>query len=128
MPQWQNVGEKYKHWERGALWLWGEPQEGREYIIGVDCAEGVREGGDNSCFQIIDMQGLEQVAEFYSNNVSPNVYAQILQQIGVYYNTALVVIESNGVGSAVANALHMGLNYDNCNLQCCLSHLYHLKY
>ena len=84
-----------------------------EYIIGVDCAEGISDGGDNSAFQVLDMETLEQVAEFYSNSITPNNYAQVLEQTGRYYNTALIIVETNGVGSAVASALHLGLGYDN---------------
>jgi hypothetical protein len=117
MPQWYNRGEKYYGWEPGAFWVWEEPCEGHEYIIGVDCAEGVKDGGDNSCFEIIDQKTLEQVAEFYSNSVAPNTFAMILERAGIMYNHGLIVVESNGVGSAVAGALYLGLGYDNLHFE-----------
>ena len=95
------------------MWIWKEPVDGHEYIIGGDCAEGVGSEGDNSCFQIIDAVNLEQVAEFYSNLVPPNMYAQILNQIGVYYNTATIIIENNSIGGAVLNALCNDLAYES---------------
>jgi hypothetical protein len=113
MPKWCNRDDLEHGWEKGALWIWKEPYDGHEYIIGVDCAEGVSEDGDNSAFHVLDMETLEQVAEFYSNIITPNPFAQVLDQIGKFYNSALIVIESNGVGSAVVSALHLGLNYDN---------------
>ncbi|MCK9459665.1 MAG: hypothetical protein M0R80_08505 [Proteobacteria bacterium] len=113
MEQWANRGEKNYGWERGALWVWEEPHEAHDYIIGVDCAEGVKENGDSSCFHVIDMKTLEQVAEFYSNIITPNSFSMVLERIGIMYNHALIVVESNGVGCAVANALHLGLGYDN---------------
>lgn len=105
---------KIDEWEKdGALWLWREPHEGHEYIIGVDCAEGVGDDGDNSCIQVFDQATLEQVAEFYSNLVPPYIFAQIINEIAIYYNNALVVIENMGPGGAVLSNLQHELFYDN---------------
>jgi hypothetical protein len=98
---------------KGALWVWKEPVEGRDYIVGADCAEGQAENNDNSCFQVIDQITCEQVAEFYSNTVSPNVFAQILKEVCIYYNNALLVVENMGPGIAVLNTLQNHLFYDN---------------
>ena len=95
--KWANESQQNYDWQDGALWIWKEPMIGHEYIIGCDCAEGVGKDGDNSCFEIIDATSLEQVAEFYSNLVPPNVFAQIINQIGLYYNTATVVVENNAI-------------------------------
>jgi len=102
---------------KGALWIWKEPQEGKEYIIGVDCAEGQGENNDNSSFQIVEATSCEQVAEFYSNTVPPHVFAQILNEIGKFYNNALLVVEANGPGSAVLSNLQSQLYYDNIYFQ-----------
>jgi hypothetical protein len=111
--KWSNRQERKVDWEAGALWVWKEPQDGHEYILAADCAEGVGEGGDNNCFHVLDQKTLEQVAEFYSDNIPPSIFSQVINQIGIYYNTALVVIESNGVGSAVCSSLELGLQYEN---------------
>lgn len=112
-PKWANEGERNQDWESGALWLWKEPMVGHEYIIGADCAEGVGKDGDNSCFQVIDAANMEQVAEFYSNTVPPSMFAGILNQMGIYYNTATVVVENNTIGGAVLNSLSNDLGYEN---------------
>ena len=112
-PKWTNEGERNQEWEHGALWLWKEPMVGHEYIIGADCAEGVGKDGDNSCFQVIDAANMEQVAEFYSNTVPPSMFAGILNQIGIYYNTATLVVENNTIGGAVLNSLSNDLGYEN---------------
>lgn len=98
---------------RGALWVWKEPVIGREYIMGVDCAEGQGENNDNSCFQVLDFVTLEQVGEFYSNTVPPHVFSQIVKEVGIFYNNALVVVENMGPGVAVLNSLQNQLYYDN---------------
>lgn len=110
--KWKNEAEKMGDWEPGALWLWKEPMVGHEYIIGVDCAEGVGKDGDNSCFEVIDVANMEQVAEFYSNTVPPSTFASILNQIGIYYNTATLVVENNAIGGAILNSLSNDLGYE----------------
>ena len=111
--KWHNkMAVQKMNWEPGALWLWKEPVDGHDYLIGVDCAEGVGDDGDNSCFQILDASTMEQVAEFYSKFVPPHVFAQIINQIGIYYNTATVVVEANAVGAAVLSNLSNDLAYE----------------
>ena len=110
--KWANEGDRTGDWENGALWIWREPMMGHEYIIGADCAEGVGKEGDNSCFQVIDVANMEQVAEFYSNTVPPSTFAGILNQVGVYYNTATLVVENNAIGGAVLNSLSNDLGYE----------------
>jgi hypothetical protein len=102
-----------KEFDSGALWLWKEPQDGHEYIIGVDAAEGVGEDGDNSCLEVFDQSTLEQVAEFYSNCVPAHIFAQIVNEVGVYYNNAMVVVENMGHGSAVLSTLEHVLFYEH---------------
>ena len=110
--KWTNESQQKQEFEDGALWIWKEPMVGHEYIIGADCAEGVGKDGDNSCFEIIDATSFEQVAEFYSNLVPPNVFAQIINQIGIYYNTATVAVENNAIGGAVINCLSNDMGYE----------------
>jgi len=107
------VSHVEKDGNRGALWMWKEPVDGHEYVIGADCAEGQGENNDNSAFQVIDTATLEQVAEFYSNTVEPHVFAQILNELGVYYNNAIVAVENMGPGGAVLSNLQHTLFYEN---------------
>jgi len=116
-PKWTNTTGRMSQLEgefsKGAMWIWKEPIEGHEYIIGVDCAEGQGENNDNSCFQVIDSSTLEQVAEFYSNIILPHEFSQVLNEVGTFYNSALIVIESMGAGGAVASSLQHNLYYEN---------------
>lgn len=120
-PQWNNLIEAREQrvmdmdkWDRGALHIWREPVAGREYIIGVDCAGGMGEDNDNSCFEIIDSVTCEQVAEFYSNLIPPYNFAQILAVVGKNYNNALIVAEDNGgYGTSVLERLQHDFQYDN---------------
>lgn len=111
-PKWTNKNSKEVE-NSGALWIWKEPQEGKEYILSADCAEGMGENADNSCFELLNMETMEQVGEFYSNLVPPNTFAQIIKEVATYYNTALVVVENMAQGSAVLNTLQNNLFYEN---------------
>lgn len=111
--QWTNKNTRESEDNMGALWVWKEPQEGKEYILSADCAEGMGENADNSCFQVLNIETMEQVAEFYSNVVPPNTFAQIIKEVATYYNTALVVVENMAQGGAVLNTLQNNLFYEN---------------
>lgn len=121
-PKWVNKMGRIAQMENeeshtGAFWVWKEPVDGHEYIIGADAAEGQAENNDNSCFQIIDTSTLEQVAEFYSNIIVPHEFAQVLHEVGIYYNNALMVVENMGPGGAVLSNLQHTLFYENLHFE-----------
>jgi hypothetical protein len=96
---------------KGALWIWKEPIASKEYIFGIDSSEGV--GADNSCIQVFDVEAKEQVAEFYSNIITPYEFAQVVYELAILYNNALLVIEEMSAGLSVINTLQNELYYDN---------------
>ena len=119
-PQWNNHYEAREQriddpdtWERGSLHIWREPIEGRDYIIGVDAAEGMGEDNDNSCFEVIDAVTCEQVAEFYSNTCPPHNFSQVVAMIGRMYNNALIIVESQSAGLTVLEKLQHEFFYEN---------------
>lgn len=50
--------------KNGELWIWKEPEFGRQYVIGVDTAAGVK-GGDPCVMSVVDVMTRELVAEWY---------------------------------------------------------------
>ncbi len=96
---------------KGALWIWKEPVPGKEYYFGIDSSEGV--GADNSCIQVIEIESKEQVAEFYSNVITPYEFAQVIYELAILYNNALLIIEEMSAGLSVINTLQNELYYDN---------------
>lgn len=96
---------------KGALWIWKEPIANKEYYFGIDSSEGV--GADNSCIQVFDIEAKEQVAEFYSNNITPYEFAQVIYELAILYNNALLIIEEMSAGLSVINTLQNELYYDN---------------
>jgi hypothetical protein len=52
------------------FFFWKEPDPNKTYIIGVDVAEGLQQ--DFSTIQVIELETLEQVAEYRNNTVKEN--------------------------------------------------------
>tara|TARA_B100000131_G_scaffold321197_1_gene371219 strand:+ start:1980 stop:3557 length:1578 start_codon:yes stop_codon:yes gene_type:complete len=84
------------------MWVWKNPGQQSKYIISADVARG--DGSDYSAFHVIDVETLEQVAEFKSK-VDTTRYANILMSVGTEYNDAILVVENNNVGWAVLQVL-----------------------
>lgn len=120
-PQWNNLDEAREQrvvdmekWVRGALHIWREPVDGREYVLGIDCAAGLGGENDNSVIQVIDAVTCEQVAEFYSNLCPPYNFSQIVSMVGNLYNNGMIVVEDNGgYGTSVLDKLQHDFYYEN---------------
>jgi hypothetical protein len=118
-PEWENDDTgAHEDWKminpkftRGAMWIWEEPKDGVEYILAADVSHGV--GQDNSAFHVVRLDTLEQVAEFYSNSIPANDFAQVVFNVAQWYKGALVAVEAAEQGLTVINKLEYGLGYDN---------------
>ena len=90
-----------------------EPKQGRNYLIAVDCARGLRL--DYSAFVVIDVTELpyKLVAKYRSNEVTPLIFPQVLYNIGNYYNEAHILVETNDVGGQVVSNLALEYGYEN---------------
>lgn len=77
----------------GNLRIWEHPTATNRYSVGVDVAEGFA-GGDFSCAEVLDVRNYEQVAEWHGH-MGQEEFAAELIRLGKYYNSALLVIESN---------------------------------
>lgn len=94
----------------GELSLWEEPVSGEQYDIGADPATGI-EGGDWVVACVVKRRNREQVAE-WRGRVDPFAFADILYNLGMYYNTAQVGVEVDGIGFATNDRLvKMGYQY-----------------
>jgi hypothetical protein len=80
-----------------ALWIWKYPDPTRDYIVIADVARG--DGNDYSAFHVIDVESLEQVAE-YKGKLDTKSYGNTLVSIATEYNDALLVVENANVGWA----------------------------
>ena len=91
------------------LWIWKEPVMGHKYIMGVDVSRGDSE--DFSCFQIIDFDTREQVAEFVGK-LPPDTMAEICYKWANMYSTFIVVDITGGMGVSTSRKLQE-LGYKN---------------
>lgn len=96
-----------------STWIWELPQEGHQYIAGIDVARG--DGEDTSTIVIIDFTTMEQVLE-YQGKIQPDLLAQLVEEYGEMYKAYSVVDVTGGLGvSTVLKLLEFNykrLHYD----------------
>lgn len=95
------------------IWIWEEPQEGHQYVMGVDVSRG--DGEDASTIVIVDFTTMEQVME-YQGKIQPDLLAQVVEEYGEMYKAYTVVDITGGMGvSTVLKLLEFDykrLHYD----------------
>lgn len=91
------------------FWIWKEYSRERNYILVGDVARG--DGADNSVFHILDVESMEQVAE-YRGKPTIDIFAQILFEAGTEYGQCMIVVENNNIGFSVLEKL-TEMNYKN---------------
>ena len=99
-----------RSWFNNGLTIWKTPARGVKFYIGVDTGEGV--GKDYSAFEIIDAN-CEQYAEFKSNKIKPYAYAEVIRNIGIWYNNANLIVEKMSAGHTVVEKLYNECHYRN---------------
>ncbi len=112
-----NVKEpKYTSGLEQETWIWEEPQEGHQYIMGVDVSRG--DGEDSSTIVVVDFTTMEQVME-YQGKIQPDLLAQVVEEYGNLYKAYTVVDVTGGMGvSTVLKLLefeYKHLHYDDSN-------------
>lgn len=93
-----------------SFFIYQIPKAGKRYYIGADLSEGV--GQDYSVIEVLNSDG-EQVAEFYNNKIKPYQMSEIINEIGKYYNYALLCVEKASGGHSVIERLRYDLHYMN---------------
>ena len=100
----------------GEIWIWKQPEEGHQYIMGVDVSRG--DGEDSSTIVMLDFTTMEQVME-YQGKIQPDLLAQIVEEYGELYKAYTVVDITGGMGvSTVLKLLEFDykrLHYDTPN-------------
>lgn len=90
------------------LQIWEEPLP-KNYVIGADVAEGT--GGDFSVATVMDVETTTTVAR-WRGDCEPHEFGEILEQLGRYYNNALIACEINNHGLTTVQRLR-DLHYPN---------------
>lgn len=93
--------------------IYEDPIENHAYVIIVDISEGV--GGDYSVINVFDIteKPYKQVMVWRANTVSPTILPEFIYAIGMKYNEAFVLPETNSIGAETANLLYNEYEYEN---------------
>ena len=90
-----------------SLEVWKEPELRSGYVLGVDTAEGLKHG-DFSCIQVINIGTGEQAA-IWHGHIAPDLLAEEVMSVGLWYNDALCCVESNNHGlTTITELRHLG--------------------
>lgn len=95
--------------EGAPLKVWIPPQEGHEYVIGADVAEGIEE--DYSAASVLDRNTHTTVARF-RGDLEPSDFGEYLAILGKWYNQALIGAEINNHGLTTVQRLR-DVGYNN---------------
>lgn len=85
------------------FWIWKHPEASKKYIVSLDPSQGTSQ--DRACIQVLDIDDMEQVAEFYGFAATTQL-PNMVKDIARVYNDAYVVIEANSIGDGVFNSLY----------------------
>jgi hypothetical protein len=69
-----------------------------EYVVGCDPSR--TQYGDPACIQVLNRSTLEQVAVWHGHAIDAEL-AELIANLGFWYNTAMVNVEINGGGAGV---------------------------
>jgi hypothetical protein len=87
----------------GPFSIWEEPEETSHYVVGADVAEGLSHGDYSSAHIINAATGM--VAAHWHGRIDPDLFGEMLAEIGLMYNGALVGVENNNHGLTTLKAL-----------------------
>lgn len=80
---------------KGYVSIWKEPEDGMEYSIGADVAEGLVSGDFSAAY--VGNSEFDFVARWYGH-IDPDLYGEELVKLGKYYNYAYLGVENNNHG------------------------------
>jgi hypothetical protein len=82
------------------LRVWDHPKPGADYVIGADVAMG-RHDGDDSVAYVLRRDTQQFVARL-AGKIEPDLFADLIVELGWYYNEAFICPENNSIGMATA--------------------------
>jgi hypothetical protein len=88
------VNRKFIPAFQGNVRVWELPDVTHRYVIGADTGGERKEDSDPSCAYVIDKDYCKVVALIYGWP-EWDVFADILYEVGLFYNNALLIVENN---------------------------------
>jgi hypothetical protein len=80
----------------GPLSIWDFPSDEGVYVIGADVAEGLSYGDYSSAHVIDATTGI--IVAHWHGHIEPDLFGEMLAELGWFYKTALLGIENNNHG------------------------------
>jgi len=96
VPAWKKVDNKLQALE-------GHPRKGSIYSLGADVAAGV--GKDRSVMEVVCVDTQEQVAEWVSDRIEPDAFADKIASLAEIYNNSFATVEANNHGIVTLDIL-----------------------
>ncbi len=112
LPLPNNLPVSLKQWYNRGLTIYELPKHNTKYYAGIDTAEGLGGNRDYSVIEIFDEE-CRQVAEFASNKIKPYDFAEIVNDLGTYFQKPLLVIEKANAGHVIVDKLKHDFKYTN---------------
>ena len=84
------------------FWIWEEFDPTCNYLIVADVSRG--DGADYSAFHVLKIETLEIIGE-YQGKLTPDLFANMLNQVGREFGNAMMVVENNNIGYTVLDKL-----------------------
>ncbi len=94
---------QFQRLHNGFLKVWRWPEDGKEYVAGIDVALG-KNSGDFSVIQVIERISGLQVAEWHGH-IDPDLLGDEAALLGKFYNLAWLIPEANNMGAATVQRL-----------------------
>lgn len=100
--------------DEGCYKIYQLPKPDSYYVVGVDVGEGIgRSNTVAQVFDVSDLQNIQQVAVYASNNINPYHFGSRLMNILNDWGRPPVLVESNNFGQQVLDVLSQAHNYEN---------------
>lgn len=94
------------------LFIYHLPKKSIKHYAGVDVASGSGGKNDNSTMSIFDAEG-QQMMSFYSNDIPVYKFAEIVNELGRFFNYAFICVERNSYGLPLLEKLRKDYGYMN---------------
>ena len=90
-----------------SLEVWEYPESRSAYVMGVDTAEGLGHG-DYSVIQVLNV-GTGNQSAIWHGHIAPDLLAEEVLSLGMWYRNALCCVESNNHGlTTITELRHLG--------------------
>jgi hypothetical protein len=93
---------EFRYEKDGELSVWEFPDPASVYVIGADVAEGLSHGDYSSAHIIDAATGL--IVAHWHGHIEPDIFGELLAELGWWYNTALLGVENNNHGLTTLKA------------------------